>query len=451
MITIKKSPSHGSEMAISLYRLGRKYRVLMGDERVVFGVVLFLFAWLSNFRSLVTRNLHPVHHSFSYQAWLELVYWLLATLLVFWLLVRSGNLAKYFRNWSKQPLLVGFLAICTATVFWSVAPIATLFHVIVLSCATSIAAYIGMRCKLNELLQYLSWFGAVVVFASIYLALVDPPNGMQTFYGPDVWRGIFWHKNHLGSVTAFFSAVLLLHILDVRARATKVTTIVLVLIYAGTLLAIYKSHSAGGYLVATILHITVIMSLLWIRFAKFLRWRDYVLLAIAVLSIVGILLVNLDIVFSTFGKNTTLTGRTNLWAYLLEAVVSNRPFLGYGIGSLWGDDQFRSQIHEMIGWYQPVIGDNGFIDILLGVGLVGLVVIAANFVVAWRGAIRYLLAEKNVSSCLPLLIMSFAVFSNISFSLLIEIEVLVWGLMVVALFATSKETHFVNVPTGTPQ
>jgi O-antigen ligase len=65
----------------------------------------------------------------------------------------------------------------------------------------------------------------------------------------------------------------------------------------------------------------------------------------------------------TFGRNETLTGRTETWAELVP-VVKSQPLLGAGIGSFWTTARRE--------FYQMSHAHNGYLDILLEFGLAGL-------------------------------------------------------------------------------
>jgi O-antigen ligase len=67
---------------------------------------------------------------------------------------------------------------------------------------------------------------------------------------------------------------------------------------------------------------------------------------------------------STFNRDPTLTGRTEIWRAVVPAVQS-QPFLGSGFGSFWTDAR-RKQ-------YDIPTAHNGYLDILLEFGGVGLV------------------------------------------------------------------------------
>lgn len=411
--------------------------MLLSLDRIVFGVLLLLVAWLSSFRSLVSWSLHPVSRGLTQQAWTEVVYWLVAAILVLWLLIREGKVRRYVGNLRKQPLLILFISICALSLLWSGDPVATLFRVHVLVISTMVAAYLGMRCSLTEFLGYLSWFAALVVLYSFYMAFAEPAVGLQPYYGPGVWRGAFWNRNHLGAVGALCAAVLLMRIVDGKNLGSPTGTTFFAFMYLGALFAVYNTRSAAGYLLTLILHTIVGLFLAWRLVATRMKRRHYLVAALVGIAIVIIVAANLDSIFRLFNRDTTLTGRTRLWAYLLDDFANLRPLLGHGFGSLWGDPAFRALASAKLG-FVPVIGDNGFIDILLGVGAIGLTAFLAVYVVAWNGAVRHLTREQATASGLPLVVMSFSLFANISFSLLLEIEVLVWGLIVFVLFSAAQ-------------
>jgi exopolysaccharide production protein ExoQ len=66
---------------------------------------------------------------------------------------------------------------------------------------------------------------------------------------------------------------------------------------------------------------------------------------------------------SSLGRDSTLTGRTEVWAAVLPA-MKRQPLLGYGFGSFWTDAR-RQQ-------YDIPTAHNGYLDILLELGGMGL-------------------------------------------------------------------------------
>jgi O-antigen ligase len=82
--------------------------------------------------------------------------------------------------------------------------------------------------------------------------------------------------------------------------------------------------------------------------------------------------VNYADILSSLNKDPTLTGRVPLWGLLMELAVKH-GFLGYGLGAFWlmGNDDVQ-WVWAVAEWQSPE-AHNGYIDILLQLGLPGLV------------------------------------------------------------------------------
>ena len=146
---------------------------------------------------------------------------------------------------------------------------------------------------------------------------------------------------------------------------------------------------------------------------------------------------NPDFFFSLFGRKFGLAARVDLWDYLLKYVVPKRPILGYGFGFIWNDRTFRIETAEIVRWDFPIMnGDNGFLDILLHLGSIGLFVFLAVLGLTCMRAIRFAFAEQTLISFFPILFMMYALVANISFSLFMETEEFVWILIVLMLLTT---------------
>ena len=86
------------------------------------------------------------------------------------------------------------------------------------------------------------------------------------------------------------------------------------------------------------------------------------------------------------GKNTTLTGRDVIWRFALK-YIALRPFFGYGYYGFWISQQDAAL--EYLGW-NPNQAHNGFLDLTLNEGLVGLGILLLVFYVASRRSLRQL-------------------------------------------------------------
>jgi O-antigen ligase len=341
--------------------------------------------------------------------------------------------------WRRNWLLAAFVLLAFASALWSLSFVVTLFRALELLFATLVAAYVGISYRPRQLLTFLFWFGAILVILTVAIVFAAPRTGTMywaPFYG--AWRGIFWHRNHLASIAALINAAFLCRGLSTLQKGNLVGLLD-GLFYFLSLAILYFTKSATGYILFIILNFVVFCCWLWLRFVDRLqRAHYYVILGIFVVASF-LILSNLDIVFGLFNRSSTLTGRVGLWDYLLKGMVSQHPWWGHGFGAVWTLDSFREQVRLHIGWpSQPLIGDNGFLDILLHVGIIGLLLFLTVLLLAFVRSARYAIAHRTLESFFPLIVMIYAVFANISFSLFAETEVFVWFLIVAVLFMTAR-------------
>ena len=82
----------------------------------------------------------------------------------------------------------------------------------------------------------------------------------------------------------------------------------------------------------------------------------------------------------TLGRNSTLTGRTDIWNQVLSMAQS--PFLGTGFESFWLGP--RLQKIWNIWWWHPNEAHNGYIEVYLNLGWVGVALLGVLLVTGYR-------------------------------------------------------------------
>ena len=137
---------------------------------------------------------------------------------------------------------------------------------------------------------------------------------------------------------------------------------------------------------------------------------------------------------SVLGRDATLTGRTDIWAGLIPDVMSN-PILGSGFGSFW--IPATREAHQ--------IGEahNGYLDVVLETGFVGLLFTAILLLSSCRQAQKVMAHDFDWGS-LTICFLVMALVHNITES---SINSLASGLTAILLFlvvistgATSSRT-----------
>ena len=76
-------------------------------------------------------------------------------------------------------------------------------------------------------------------------------------------------------------------------------------------------------------------------------------------------------VTALIGKDPTMSRRTELWKMSLADIQEN-PLLGYGYGAFWDTTSRPARLIREEVWKEAPHSHNGYIELALGLGLVGL-------------------------------------------------------------------------------
>jgi exopolysaccharide production protein ExoQ len=403
-------------------------------------VILFLALLLANLRATIFVFLHPDVSTLLGPAWIEIMLWFLITVTTVHRLARSGEMPEFLSMWHQNWLPGLFILLALLSTLWSIEPPTTLFSSLELLFAALVASYFGMRLAPEKLMDVLFWFGALLFILSIALVFGAPPTGTM-YWAPfnGAWRGLYWHRNHLASVAAFLSIVYLCRMF-LAFRSRNASGILDVLLYLLSLIILYFARSATGYVVFLVLHVAGFVAWAWLQLQRRLRSGHYVVILLGSVLAALFLLFNLDFVFGLVGRDTTMTGRVGLWENLIE-LGSRRPWLGHGFGAVWILDSFREEIRQLAGWpSQPLIADNGFFDIYLHLGILGVVIFSGGLILSTVRSLQYAVRQKTLTAFFPLLVMIYAVSGSITFSLFVETEVFVWFLIIASLFIATPRS-----------
>ncbi len=91
------------------------------------------------------------------------------------------------------------------------------------------------------------------------------------------------------------------------------------------------------------------------------------------------------------GRNPTLTGRTDLWEKLIEMTAN--PLLGAGFESFWLGPRLEKL--WSIYWWQPNESHNGYLEVYLNLGWVGIALLAGAVVAGYRNIISLLNTDPD--------------------------------------------------------
>jgi O-antigen ligase len=214
----------------------------------------------------------------------------------------------------------------------------------------------------------------------------------------EMWVGLTKDKNNLGQVAVCSGLLCTWQIL--RSRPNKKLTLDLLLLI-GTLWLLRgseTSHSSTaivGYFIGVV--VLIGLQLVKRRAALAKRVIQRATLAFLVLApAVYMVLDQLDfsptkVLLETTGRDATLSDRTFLWKDLLDNVAKS-PILGVGFGAFWVGPSGYS-LYPLPNWskvthtWRPGQGHNGFIDVCVDLGVVGLALLLPVIRSAVAGAL----------------------------------------------------------------
>jgi exopolysaccharide production protein ExoQ len=334
----------------------------------------------------------------------------------------------YFIFQEKTIILLCLLA--TSSVFWSGHWYSTMRGSFALFMSVILGGYIAARFTIIEQIKIITWVYILASVLSLIACLLFPHVAIHSS-GPHegLWRGIYIHKNAFGRPLGLGSAVLFLVCLERQEVLLKRPYLYLFLV----LFLLVKSGSVTPTLSA-------IVALISLSFYNFFRWPvKYMLPVLSMyltMAIVSLFLIAVDAeaILNFFGRDLTLTGRSELWILLYEKIKA-RPLLGYGFEGFWrGWDGHSGDIWSQLDW-SPNQGHNGFIDLTLFLGLIGLMLFILGLIKVFLGSILLINAERTVSSHFPAMFLTYYCVINIGDNSLLRQNNFYWIVYVALCFS----------------
>jgi O-antigen ligase len=270
---------------------------------------------------------------------------------------------------------------------------------------------------------------------SIYL--IKYVRGIGTAWsdeGIEMWVGTTSHKNVLGEVVMTAGIYFLFEIIRNRWTKRMWPYLAYMLMVAWLLRGSPASRSATSALLLGI-GSAILLGLFYLRTRMEYVGRH---LAGGVLMLmiagIGVLFYQVSTDQSALGagigavgRDATLTGRTDLWRDLWPIAMDHMMF-GVGYGSFWiGNTHGLWDVH----FWHPTQGHNGYLDVFLELGIVGIVLLAGTIVASLRGTVT-LMRTRFELGALHLVWLVIIVIHNITESSYLRGSVDMWFMFLVA-------------------
>ena len=345
----------------------------------------------------------------------------------------------------SNPAFLFLMGWSILSVLWSNFPdfaIRRLLGTVVAACLTLVVTSLSPRRLIAVLLIVI---GTVMVVD--YAGLLFVPERALDHEG--LWKGLHSHKNVAGEFS-IIAALIWLFVGYARRSVWLIT--------GGIAWAVYSwftgSKTSFGMFLAVLL-IGLMFS--WGLNRGFDR---RVLILVPLFGVVGILLIVIGTIAfeALFGDlDLTFTGRTEIWAFVWDSALK-APLIGVGYGSFWavGDSSAALLLaNDNVAQYTEA--HNGYLDVLVQLGFVGLLLTLATLAEAYRKLFNYSIATTDAATreavLCALVLLTFGLLHNSLESTLLQGVSILWTLMLLSIWlitstiSTNRESKHARANT----
>ncbi len=304
--------------------------------------------------------------------------WLLLLAAGLLVMITRSALAFLLMRW-LNPFLLAFAVLAAMSMVWSYDPAVTVRRMTrVATILIDACAFVLMAWHPRRFQTVLRPILTIMLAGSIAFGLAFPLLAIHQESSAELvgaWRGLTNHKNSLGALSCI-TLILWFHaLLSQQVRSIPgIAGIVL----AATCLVLARSSTSlvtAGF-VCCFLIMFMRMPSSWRRFAPFLITVFVVLLltySLAILRLVPGLDLLLTPITAITGKDLTFTGRSEIWAIVIEH-ANLHPWLGSGFGAYWTGPIAGTPAFDFVlrMHFYPGSAHNGYLEIMNDLGIAGL-------------------------------------------------------------------------------
>ncbi len=324
----------------------------------------------------------------------------------------------------RAPLLICMVAFAATSVLWSVDPDTTVRRSAALSLTCLSGVVLAARFSWARLTEVLATGFGLLALASLAAGIFVPSIGRMTELFPGSWRGLWFEKNGLGQymMIGFCVACAAAAMNPTRRWLWGGTAALCVLLL---LLSTSKTALASLILAAGV------MGFVWlVRRGPAAAIAGLWLAVVVIVGVAMFVAMNPDAAFALFGKDATLTGRTQIWAAALRR-IHERPILGFGYGVVWDD----KDLWAPLAWITKEAGfvahhaHSSWIEQALGLGVVGLALWSLWFLETMLRALGAVFTRRSAYLAAPYL-------AAYALTSLTESVTLIWNELIWVMFVT---------------
>lgn len=296
-----------------------------------------------------------------------------------------------------------------------------------------LSLYLASRFTLRQQFKLVLWVLVIIFLLSSALAIAMPSIGVHNT-GPFVgsWKGVFSQKNEFGAHSAM-TMIAIFMLANYAEKKQRWALMFLGLCFAALLVS--------SSVTALVLSIVGLLLIIFYRRFTWLGKRSVLLTCIFLLfSLIFsyVLLSNWVDILNFFDKDPTLSARTLIWKLVIDSKIPESPYFGYGRGVFWNSYILTSGF-ERVAYHVPSHAHNGFLDLILDVGLIGFAFFCVTWFMTYVRAANLAYSRKEAAYLWPLLFLSMLILFNIFESYLARLTNWYWVLFIALAFSLSPK------------
>jgi len=264
--------------------------------------------------------------------------------------------------------ILAVLAWCILSASWAAEP-SVCFRRAILASIIALSALLGVITvgpqRSLALLKLV--LGCVLIVNWLSIPLIHQAVHLSGEADPGLvgdWRGLYFHKNIAGSITAITAILFFFSFLGMR-RGLDLA------IFAAAVLFTIKTHSKSSIgLLPVAVASGVVYRFVWRRGLD--RAIVGVGLVLVAVFAIAVAVMDWDTIVHAFEDPAEFTGRSAIWQGEI-GFIRDHPFLGSGFGS-FADTGTLSPLHNYVGdvWVQKIShGHNAYLQLLVTIGGIG--------------------------------------------------------------------------------
>lgn len=329
-------------------------------------------------------------------------------------------------------------ALAVASTLWSIDPGLTLRRSLALTGTTLFAVVFAGLFDERGVLTILTRFFVLYLLATAVIAVVAPDMAFHQASDPVYsehagrLRGTYAHKNDLGHYLGLALCVLIA-VGDTGASRTLRRVAIVVgaglLVLSGSVSSLISTAGALGVLALVLIYFRTANALL----------RAFLIVLLGIVVPVALFVAfwtpALVVVLEFFGRDPTLTARTDIWHYV---IIAGQPtwLLGAGYGAGW---QKAAPILAASPFMDPGNAHNGYLQGWLEIGAVGVGMALAYVVVSGRAALRVMaIAPGQRMAVLAFTVAAYFAIVNIAGPYIANHNDMLWATLVVVTILTLR-------------